>query len=118
MNHRLWAKLVALAHICFVMAVGFGGFALLLNRRWAYLHLPLVVWAALVNLCNWTCPLTPLEKRLLMAAGEAPYGGGFAQHYLSRLLRTPFSERSLVRFLGVLALVWNGLVYALVLIWL
>ena len=60
-----------------------GGLVVLRWPRLAWLHLPAVRGRPdLVR--GGICPLTPLENRLRVLGGEAGYGGGFIEHYLTR----------------------------------
>lgn len=77
MIYRLFASLVLLLHFIFVALAVFGAFGVLIDRRWALVHVPIVVWSSVVNLAGWTCPLTPLENRLRAAANGTGYEGGF-----------------------------------------
>ncbi|PWG73871.1 DUF2784 domain-containing protein, partial [Enterococcus hirae] len=70
MAYSLAADLVVLLHLAFIVFVMLGG---LLVWRWpwlAALHLPAVVWGALLEFCGWRCPLTPLELHLRATAGD------------------------------------------------
>jgi len=117
MPYRLGADLVLLAHFLFAAFAVFGGFLLLHDVRWAWLHLPAVLWSSLVNLMGWTCPLTPLEKKLRAHAGEAGYAGGFIQHYVGRAVYPRGMPRSMELIAGVSVLAGNALVYAGILTW-
>jgi hypothetical protein len=80
------ANLLTVVHFSFILFVIFGG---LLMFRWpgiAFVHLPAVVWGALTGINNWVCPLTPLEQKLRLAAGEEGYSGGFIEHYITTLI--------------------------------
>lgn len=84
--YGLLADALMLVHGAFVVFVVFG---VLLVRRWpwvAFLHVPALAWGVLVVVMRWTCPLTPLEQRLRLAAGEPGYEGGFITHYLAPLI--------------------------------
>jgi len=109
---RLAASLVLLLHFVFVMLAVFGGFGVLVDPRWAWVHIPIVVWSSVVNLAGWTCPLTPLENRLRAAANEAGYEGGFVQHYIGSLVYPRGMPRRLELVAGVAVAVWNGALYA------
>jgi hypothetical protein len=67
-----------------------------------------------VNLADWTCPLTPLEKRLRRRAGQTGYAGGFVQHYIGPLVYPGGMPRRLEMVAGICVLVWNALVYGVV----
>ncbi len=110
--YRAAAQLVLGLHVLFSLVAMFGGFALLIHLSWMWVHLPLLIWAVAVNLFGWTCPLTPLEKKLLKAGGSQAYDGGFLVNYLGPLLNldNQTSRKLEVQTASVL-LVWNMLVY-------
>ncbi len=109
------ADLIVLIHFAFVLFVIFGG---LLALRWpktAYVHLPIAIYGALIELVGWICPLTPLEKRLRESAGLEGYQGGFVEHYILPVLYPSGLTRNVQLVLGGLVVVLNLAVYALVL---
>ena len=109
------ADLIVLIHFAFVLFVIFGG---LLALRWpkaAYVHLPIAVYGALIELVGWICPLTPLEKRLRESAGLEGYQGGFVEHYILPVLYPSGLTPNIQVALGGLVIVLNLAVYALVL---
>jgi len=79
--------------------------------RLAWAHLPAAVWGALIEFAGWVCPLTPLEVRLRVAAGEAPYSGGFIAHYLLPLVYPDELTRGMQVALGLGVLGVNAAVY-------
>jgi cobalamin synthase len=112
MVFRILADLVVGVHALFVTFVVLGG---LLALRWPWvplLHLPAAVWGALIEFQGWICPLTPLEKSLRAAAGEAGYQGGFIEHYLLPALYPAGLTRGVQLVLGTAVIVVNVLVYA------
>ena len=117
MIHRIGADLVLLAHFSFAAFAVFGGLLLLDSRDWAWLHVPAVLWSSVVNLMSWTCPLTPLEKRLRERAGQAGCTGGFIQHYVGRAVYPRGMPRRMELIAGVSILAGNALVYACILAW-
>jgi hypothetical protein len=110
-HYWLIANLLTLVHfgfICFVVAGGL----LLFRRRWvAWLHIPAVLWGALIEFQGWICPLTPLENHFRQLAGQAGYYGGFIDNYLLPAMYPAFLHRDLQLVLGTLVLVINILVY-------
>jgi len=62
MAYRLLADLVLLIHGGFVLFAILGGFLVLHRLRWAWLHVPALLWAGFIELTGWICPLTPLEN--------------------------------------------------------
>ena len=71
----------------------------------------MVLWAFLVNIMEWTCPLTPLENAYRKAIGEFEYQSGFIEHYLTRLIYPESMNYQLGMTLGVLVFTWNLLIY-------
>jgi hypothetical protein len=70
MAYRIAADSVLMVHFLFAAFAVFGGILVAFSVNWAWLHIPVVLWSALVNLMGWTCPLTPLEKRLRVLSGR------------------------------------------------
>jgi hypothetical protein len=114
MLYRIGADFVLLAHSFFVVFAVFGGAFAYCSRVWPWVHLPVVLWSAVVNLASWTCPLTPLEKALRMRAGQSGYSGGFVEHYVGRLVYPRGMPRQLELVAGVSIVAWNLLVYAVI----
>ena len=73
MPYLILADLVALLHFAFILFVVLGGLAAWKCHRLAWLHVPALLWAALVEFTGWLCPLTPLETSLRIAAGVEAY---------------------------------------------
>jgi len=107
MWYHVGADLVLLLHLGFVLFVIAGGLLLLKWRRLVWLHLPAVVWGALVEFTGWICPLTPLEHRLRSMAGESGTEGDFIGRYLPPLLYPATLTREMQMLLGLLVLVVN-----------
>jgi hypothetical protein len=82
MIFSLAADALVLIHLGFILFVVLGGFLLLRWPRMVWIHLPAVIWGALVEINNWICPLTPWEQQLRQAAGSGGYQDGFVEHYL------------------------------------
>lgn len=112
MLFRILADIVVLLHLAFVAFVVLGGLLALRNLRWAWVHIPVAVYGALIELVGWVCPLTPLEIRLRAMGGEAGYSGGFVEHYILPILYPADLTRGLQIVLGVLVVAVNLLVYS------
>jgi hypothetical protein len=110
----LLADVVLLLHAAFVLFAVLGAAAVWWRRWIAWLHVPWLVWAALVNLVPFTCPLTPLENDLRRAAGEAGYAGGFIEHWVTAFVYPAAMTRDVQLAAGVGVIVWNALAYAFV----
>ena len=104
MWYRSGADVVMIVHLLFICFVVAGAF---LSWRWpriVWVHLPAVIYAALVEFASLTCPLTLLEDDLRQRAGEAGYSGGFIDHYLIKVIYPPGLTHAMQIGLGVLVL--------------
>ena len=109
------ADVVVVFHLLFVLFVIFGGLLALWWPKLAYVHLPVAVYGALIELVGWICPLTPLEKRLRESAGLEGYQGGFVEHYILPVLYPSGLTRNVQLVLGGMVIAVNLAIYALVL---
>ena len=82
MGSLVLARLVALAHLAFVVFLVVGGPLALRWRRLLPAHLAVVGITIALNRTGTDCPLTTLEKDLLRSANVGTYRHGFVQHYL------------------------------------
>jgi hypothetical protein len=110
------ADLIVLLHFAFVVFVVLGGLLALRWPRVVWLHVPAVIWGALVEFTGWICPLTPLENRLRAAAGESGYEGDFIAHYILPALYPNGLTRNDQLMLGGIALAINVAIYAVVIV--
>ena len=67
-----------------------------------------------IELTHGLCPLTTLENRLLRAAGETGYGGGFIEQHLMPLLYPAGLLRTQQAWLAVILVSINVIGYGLV----
>jgi uncharacterized membrane protein (DUF485 family) len=109
------ADAVLLLHGLFIAWVVLGGLAVW-RRPWlAAAHLPAAVWGVWIEWSGGFCPLTPLEQRLRIEAGQGGYGGSFVEHYLGALIYPDGLTRESQFALGAVVLLLNLLVYGLLL---
>jgi hypothetical protein len=112
MSTRLAADALVAIHFAFIAFVIAGGLLTFWRRRWAWVHLPAVAWAAWTEFTATVCPLTPWENALRAAAGDAGYAESFVEHYIVPLIYpaalTPGAQ--IVLGLGIVGL--NVIVYA------
>ena len=105
------ADLVVLFHLAFIVFAVLGG-ALALRWRWMpWVHLPAVLWGALLEFCGWMCPLVPLENWLRHAVGASGYPGGFVEHYVLPILYPAALTREVQVALGLLMCFVNAAIY-------
>lgn len=109
----LLAHAVVVLHIAFIVFVVFGGLLIAWRQFWMWLHIPAVLWAAIVELNGGYCPLTPLENYLREAAGLSPYSGDFIARYVFPYLYPSQMTRQTQMLLGMGVLVVNAVVYTL-----
>jgi len=109
----LAADAVLVLHLAFIAFVAAGALLLLRWPRLAWLHLPALAWAVLLEWNGWICPLTPLENALRHAAGQAGYSGGFIARYLLPLIYPAGLTPAIQWWLGTLAVALNLALYAL-----
>lgn len=107
------ADALVVLHLVFVVFVVFGGVLVYRWPGWAWAHVPAFVWGAVIEFNNWICPLTPLEQRLRLAAGENGYSGGFVEHYLLPLLYPQGLTRDIQVGLGLFVVAVNVGVYGI-----
>ena len=111
MIYRFLADLVLSAHFLFALFTVLGGLLVLRWRKLMWLHLACVFWGVLIQLANWTCPLTPLESYLREMGGESGYEGGFIEYYVSLILYPEYLTVELRYLLGILLIVVNLFIY-------
>ena len=115
MLYCVFADLVVVVHLAFVLFAVLGGLLVLKWKRCAWLHVPAVLWAALIEFAGWVCPLTPLEIWLRERGGAIAYRSGFVEHYILPLLYPAVLTRRLQIVLGLFVLGINLGIYGWVL---
>lgn len=111
MPYSLFADLVLLLHLMFVLYVLFGGLLALKWRGAAWLHLPAAAWGAFVEFSGSICPLTPLENWLRNRGGESGFTGDFLAQYLLVLLYPEGLTRTVQVILGSTVIFINVALY-------
>jgi hypothetical protein len=115
MIFRFLADCVVLLHFAFVIFVVIGGLVVIWWKNILWVHLPVVLYAALIELIGWVCPLTPLENWLRHKGGQAGYQVSFIEQYLLPLLYPVGYTRAVQLTLGFSALAVNLVIYGVVL---
>ena len=110
-TYHFASAVVALFHLLFVLTVVFGGLAVLRWPRLVWVHLPIAVWGAIVELGSLRCPLTAVENALRVRAGLAGYSEGFLEHYIFSMIYPDGLTRTTEIILGMSVLLINGFVY-------
>ena len=115
MIYRYLADVVLVLHFAFVVFAVLGALLVLRWQRMAWIHIPLALWAVIVEFTGWICPLTPLEHWLRLKGGIAVEKLGFVEQYLLPLLYPSPLTRPLQLVLGAIVLGVNVLIYAWIL---
>ncbi len=111
MAYRLLADALLVLHGLFIVFAVLGGLAVLWRRWMLLVHLTCALWAATVVGMGWICPLTPLEQRFRLAAGQAGYSGGFIEHYLMSAIYPDGLTRNVQMVLSFAVVLVNVLIY-------
>ena len=111
--YKIIADALVMAHFLFIAFVVAGGAIVVYRPCMAWLHLPAVLWGAVVEFAGWICPLTPLENHFRVLAGSAAYSGDFVAQYLLPLIYPENLTRETQIALGLLVVVINIIFYAL-----
>jgi hypothetical protein len=111
LSYHLLADLVVFVHVAFVVFALLGGLLAARWRRLVWIHLPAVIWAAIVEFFGWVCPLTPLENWLRRKGGQAGYSSGFIAHYILPVLYPEELSREVQITLGAFVLLINLSIY-------
>ena len=114
MIYLILADLLVIVHLLFIIFVLLGGLLLMLRGFLIFVHLPAVIWAALISFNSWICPLTPLENYLRRAAGTAGYEQGFVEYYLIPIIYPSNLTSDIQIMLGIFVVLINLGIYCLV----
>jgi len=112
MFYRVLADATALGHFAFVLFVALGGLLVLRWRKLAWVHLPAAIWGALIEIGNWTCPLTTYENLFRRKAGLGGYGDDFIAHYLFGIIYPAGLTRGVQIAIAIFVFAVNTAVYS------
>ena len=115
MVYRILADLVVLVHFGFILFAVLGALLVVRWKRCAWVHIPVFVWAVLIEFVGWICPLTPLENWLRRQGGGVGYESGFIEHYILPIIYPAGLTRGVQMVLGTFVLVVNLGIYLWVL---
>ena len=114
MGYALFADLILIFHLAFIVFIVVGGLTVLYWPRMIWLHLPAAAWGVLIELAGWICPLTPLESWLRVKAGQEGFSETFVERYLLPIIYPDELTRNVQLVLAAVVFVVNGTIYALV----
>jgi hypothetical protein len=110
MINLVFADLIVVIHFGFILFVIFGGFLVLKYHKLIWLHLPAVLWGALIEFLGWFCPLTNYENSMRKASGGG-YASGFIEHYLIPMIYPSGLTREIQFGLGSIVIAVNLCIY-------
>ena len=108
MVYGILLDVVVVIHAAFVLFAVLGALIVYRKRRMIWLHIPAVVWAAMIEFAGWICPLTPLEDRL---RGNTVMGYGYLERYIMPILYPESLTRPIQFVLGAGVLAINVILY-------
>ena len=112
MLYRLLADFVVVIHLAFILFVVLGGLFAIRWQRVIWMHIPAVLWGAIIEFAGWICPLTPLENWFRVKGQTAGYKIGFIEQYILPLIYPVNITRNTQFILGLFVLVVNLGIYA------
>ena len=93
MLFRILADAVVLIHFFWILFLIFGALLGVRNRAIKYIHLSGLLFAILIQIFGWYCPLTHLEFWLRSRHNPSiDYAGSFIIHYMERLVYLEISQ--------------------------
>ena len=111
MPYRILADLVLVMHFAFALFSVLGGLLVLKWRHWAWMHVPAVLWAVIIEFTGGVCPLTPLENWFREVGGVQGYQSSFIEHYILPVIYPVALTRYMQIALGILVLGVNVGIY-------
>ncbi len=113
MLYKILADLVVIVHFLWILFLIFGAFWGVKYRAVKIFHLSGLVFAFIIQIFDWTCPLTYIEVRL--RAKHDPtltYKGSFIIYYVEKIVYIDLSRTIIIILTAVLCgfTVWIYLV--------
>jgi len=114
MIYRILADIVVIFHLSFVIFSVIGGVLALKWRKIIWIHIPVVIWAVVIEFAGFICPLTPLENNLRFRGGESGYESDFIEHYIFPVLYPEGLTHTMQVIIGIFVLTVNIVVYSII----
>ncbi|CAB1061528.1 putative membrane protein [Olavius sp. associated proteobacterium Delta 1] len=111
MPYGIFADIVVLIHLAFVIFAVLGAVLAIWWRWTIWLHLPAFLWAVWIEYTGGICPLTPLENWLRIKGGQGAYAGDFVATYLLPVLYPAGLTRNVQFILAMMVIVINVVIY-------
>jgi len=107
MLYKILADIVVLVHFLWILFLVFGAFPGVTNKAIKIFHIAGLVFAFVIQIFGWYCPLTHLE--VWLRAKHDPslaYAGSFIIHYVERLIYIEI-QAWLILFLTLFLIAFN-----------
>jgi hypothetical protein len=115
MLYRLAADLMLVLHFGFIAFVVVGAVGIMRWPKLAWLHAPAAAWGAWIEISGGICPLTTLENRFRLSAGEEGYATSFVEYYLLPVIYPGGLTRTVQLVLAAAVIIINVSLYTYVL---
>ena len=93
MLNKIFADFVVLVHFLWILFLIFGALLGVRNKAIKTIHLSGLLFAILIQIFGWYCPLTHLEFWLRSRHNPSiAYAGSFIVHYMERLVYLEISQ--------------------------
>ena len=110
MVYRILADIIVIVHLLWVLFLITGAYWGRKHRAVMIVHGSGMLFAVVIQLFGWYCPLTHLEAWLMVKQGAPSYPGSFIGHYAYRLVYIDVPT-SVITFLTILLAVATAWVY-------
>jgi hypothetical protein len=108
---RILADIVVVVHFLWIVFLIFGGLLGTRHRTIRIFHVFGLVFAFVIQVTGWYCPLTDLEVWLRSRQpGGVAYRGSFIIHYIEQLVYVEIPHRGII-VLTVMLCAFNGWLY-------
>ena len=105
MLYKVAADVIVLTHFLWIIFLFFGAIWGVRNRIVKIIHLSGLLFAILIQIFGWYCPLTHLEFWLRSRHNPSiAYAGSFIIHYMERLVYLEISQTMVLVFTIFLSL--------------
>ena len=115
MPFGIFADIVVLIHLGFVIFAVLGGVLIIWWRWITWLHVPAFLWAVWIETTGGICPLTHLEHWLRLKEGQGGYRGDFVSNYIMPILYPTGLTRNVQFILAIAIIVINIAIYGTIL---
>jgi hypothetical protein len=111
MLYGVFADIVVFVHFLWILFLIFGGLIGIRIRMVKIAHVAGLIFAVVLQVTGWYCPLTDLEAWLRTGQSSgAAYGGSFITHYIERIVYVQVPG-VVIFFLTIVLCLFNAWLY-------